>query len=408
MLTLAPAAEEAAVGELPFHPLADLFPLIEAADFAALVASIREHGQLEEIVTLDGMVLDGRNRYRACRAAGVEPRSVDFAFAHPGLDPVHFVLAKNLPRRHLSESQRATVGAELCGFNHGGDRRSDQAADRPLVSQAEAAKLVHVSERLVRRAVAVRDNGAPELWQAVRAGRVALDLAVSTVRLAREQQLSVIESAAAGELNAARSVVKRETRARREAELAERQLELPDKRYGVILADPEWRYRPWSARGYDRAPDNHYPTSTTEAIMARPVASIAAADCALFLWATAPMLADALAVLRGWGFELKSGFVWHKLYPGERTGLGYWARIEHEHLLLATRGDVPCPAPGTQWRSLVAAPVGEHSAKPDVFYQMIEDYFPSLAKIELNARRRREGWDAWGLDAPEEGCRGGQ
>ena len=56
--------------QLPFHPLADLFPLLEGEDFEQLVTDIRENGLYEPIVMLDGRILDGRNRYRACLSAG--------------------------------------------------------------------------------------------------------------------------------------------------------------------------------------------------------------------------------------------------------------------------------------------------------------------------------------------------
>jgi N6-adenosine-specific RNA methylase IME4 len=173
------------------------------------------------------------------------------------------------------------------------------------------------------------------------------------------------------------------------------------KRYGVIYADPEWRFEPWSREtGMDRAADNHYPTSPVEAIMARPVNAIAAHDSALFLWATRPMLPHALRVVEAWGFAYKSCTVWGKSREGDGRGPGYIFTDESELLLYATRGTVPAPAPGTQWPSLIMAPVGEHSAKPARFRQLIESYFPSLPKIELNAREAHEGWDCWGAEAP--------
>ena len=179
----------------------------------------------------------------------------------------------------------------------------------------------------------------------------------------------------------------------------------------MIYADPEWQFEPRSRdTGLDRAADNHYPTSPTGRIAARPVAGIAAADCVLFLWATAPMLPQALAVLAAWGFAYKSHFIWKKVRPGgpqeagsaggatgkRFVGTGYWNRSEHELLLVGTRGSPPCPAPGKQWGSVINAPVGRHSEKPGQFAQLIEAYFPSLPKIELNARAARPGWDAWG------------
>lgn len=190
---------------------------------------------------------------------------------------------------------------------------------------------------------------------------------------------------------------KKARRARKEKILAGIQSALPTKKYGVIYADPEWRFEVYSRdTGMDRAADNHYPTTATDAICQRPVGDIASDDCALFLWATAPMMPDALRVMTAWGFEYKSQCVWVK----DRIGTGYWFRNQHELLLVGTRGKVPAPAMGTQWPSVIEAPVGKHSAKPDRFYELIEGYFPNLPKIELNARRAREGWDAWGNEAP--------
>ena len=191
-------------------------------------------------------------------------------------------------------------------------------------------------------------------------------------------------------------VSKKEQRAEKEAKLGGLQLALPDKKYGVILADPEWRFEVYSREtGMDRAADNHYPTSKTDAICARPVGDIAADDCALFLWATVPMLPDALRVMASWGFEYKSHCIWKK----NRIGNGYWFRNLHELLLVGTKGKIPAPAMGTQLPSVIDAALGKHSEKPDAFYELIEAYFPTLPKIELNARRARSGWDRWGLEA---------
>lgn len=104
------------------------------------------------------------------------------------------------------------------------------------------------------------------------------------------------------------------------------------------------------------------------------------------------MLPDALRVMEAWGFTYKSHLIWRKPH----VGTGYWFRSGHELLLVGTRGKIPAPAMGTQFDSVINAPTGQHSEKPDRFYGIIEAYFPNLPKIELNARRRREGWDSWG------------
>jgi len=187
---------------------------------------------------------------------------------------------------------------------------------------------------------------------------------------------------------------KRERRAAREKELAIRTRTFPDKRFNVILCDVPWSFEVWGeTSGMDRSADNHYPTMKGPAIMALDISRIAADDCVLLMWATAPMLLDALHVMDAWGFTYKSHCVWAK----DKTGTGYWFRNRHELLLVGTKGKIPAPAPGQQFDSVIEAPRGQHSAKPEAFLSMIESMFPNLPKIELFRRGPpRKGWHAWG------------
>jgi N6-adenosine-specific RNA methylase IME4 len=181
----------------------------------------------------------------------------------------------------------------------------------------------------------------------------------------------------------------------RERKLA---LEMPEGKFGVILADPEWDFEFWSDRAMTHsAPQLIYDTSPLDVIKARDVRSIAAEHCALFLWATVPMLPQALEVMAAWGFAYKSAFAWIK----DKIGTGYWNRNKFELLLIGVVGAVPCPSEDQRWPSAIEAPVRGHSEKPEIVYELIEAYFPNLAKIELNARKRRAGWEAWGFEAPQ-------
>ena len=108
------------------------------------------------------------------------------------------------------------------------------------------------------------------------------------------------------------------------------------------------------------------------------------------------MLPQALDVMEAWGFTYKSQAVWVK----HKAGTGFWFRGRHELLLLGTKGKVPAPAPGDSWESLIMADARKHSQKPDEVYDLIESYFPTLPKIELNARGpARSGWSCWGNEA---------
>lgn len=102
------------------HPAANLFPILEGAAFAELVADVKANGLREPITLYQGKILDGRNRARACVKAKVRPRTRVWK----GTDPLAYVVSLNLARRHLTESQRAMVAARLVQTSHGGDRRS--------------------------------------------------------------------------------------------------------------------------------------------------------------------------------------------------------------------------------------------------------------------------------------------
>ncbi len=194
-----------------------------------------------------------------------------------------------------------------------------------------------------------------------------------------------------------KTLTKQSARAERERALAEKirnSHTTTTKTYGVILADPPWRFQPYSrTTGMDRAADNHYPTLTVPEIRNLPIP--AADHAVLFLWRTAPMLLHALSVAAAWGFTFKSELIWVK----DRAGTGYWTRNMHEGLLIATRGQPPAPAPGTQSPSVLHAPATTHSTKPPAIYEMIERLYPTMPKVELFARIRRPGWDI--MHSPE-------
>lgn len=188
------------------------------------------------------------------------------------------------------------------------------------------------------------------------------------------------------------------------------------KNYPIILADPPWRYSSGNVQG---AAENHYPTMDINEICALPVAELAASDSALFLWATFPMLREALRVIDAWGFKFKTvAFVWLKLNKKAGTwftGLGYWTRSNAEICLLSTRGHPQRQDKGIH--QLIISPVEGHSKKPDEARERIVRLMGDLPRVELFARQTPHGWDVWGnevtstiplLDGMSRGAKGGQ
>jgi N6-adenosine-specific RNA methylase IME4 len=155
-------------------------------------------------------------------------------------------------------------------------------------------------------------------------------------------------------------------------------------RFRVILADCPWRFRNWSMdekakRGEDWARRNGrspYDVLDTESLAALPVRDLAARDCVLLLWATWPKLPDALCVMEAWGWEFKSGLPWVKMTraAAPRIGLGYHVRSSSELLLIGTRGEPGVPSRADCPVGVMFCPIAEHSAKPDLQYEIAEGY----------------------------------
>ena len=167
------------------------------------------------------------------------------------------------------------------------------------------------------------------------------------------------------------------------------------KKYGIIYADPPWRYNQKNLSG---AAEHHYRTMSIEEICKLKVAEVADQHCVLFLWATFPQLPEALKVIKAWGFQYKTvAFVWlkqNKSGKGWFFGLGFWTRGNAEICLLAKRGH-----PKRYSRSVhqfIISPIEEHSKKPDITREKIIELAGDLPRAELFARQKTPGWGCVG------------
>ena len=174
-------------------------------------------------------------------------------------------------------------------------------------------------------------------------------------------------------------------------------------KYKIIYADPPWRYGGGKGRNSSKWGNSlsAYPCMQTWEIKALSgsIDLMADTNCALFIWGTWPMLPDVMGVIEAWGFEYKTcAFVWKKEYPNGNPycGMGYWTRSGSEFCLLAFRGRMERIS--TTVYQVVESPVGRHSAKPPEVRDRIVKLIGDLPRIELFARHRTPGWDAWGND----------
>ena len=187
------------ITEREFHAVANLFPLMRGAAFAELVADIKKNGLYEPIlVDAAGRILDGRNRYLACKQAGVEARYAEWQ--GEGELP-ELAVSRNLHRRHLGESQRAMVAARLAPLiaarrRTAGGRGANLLTSKRLKARDEAAAMVNVSTRLVIHACKVLKDGCKELIEGVASGKLALSMASALAGLSQAEQARVVAAGA--------------------------------------------------------------------------------------------------------------------------------------------------------------------------------------------------------------------
>jgi hypothetical protein len=157
---------------LPFHPAAEKFPLMNDAELKALAEDIKAHGLNEDIETLDGMVLDGRNRYNACLMIRFDLTNRIHALSD-NTDPVNHLVSKNLMRRHLTKLERALFAARMVTVGHGGDRKSGSSRQNDgliFITAADAACRIGVSQIAVERAGFILSHCVDEVIAAIDAG----------------------------------------------------------------------------------------------------------------------------------------------------------------------------------------------------------------------------------------------
>lgn len=157
-------------------------------------------------------------------------------------------------------------------------------------------------------------------------------------------------------------------------------------KYGCIYADPPWLY---GNQGTRASTGNHYEGMTIDELCELPISDLAAEQSHLHLWTTNGFLEDSFKVLRAWGFEYKSCFVWVK----PQMGIGNYWRVSHEFMLLGVKGGITFDDHSLM--SWFQGKRNKHSAKPEEVRDMIVKASPG-PYLELFGRRYVEGWTIWG------------
>lgn len=343
-----------------------LIPPLAPEELAQLESNILSDGCRDPLVTWQGTLLDGHNRYAICQRHGIKFTTVEMEFADEDA-AMDWMDANQLGRRNLTPDQRSIMrGRRYNRTKKAAGGRADRQLGVDKVSAPKTAESLaaehHVSEKTIRRdgkraeAIEKLAETQPEQAQAVRDG------------------------------------LKRFNEVRREIKRAEVKevAKLPDAKFRVIYADPPWKYGDQLTEDYGPA-KFHYPSMTITELCAMPIKSITEPDAVLFLWVTSPLLFECAPIIEAWGFKYKTSFVWDKV----KHNMGHYNSVRHEFLLICTRGSCT-PDVVKLFDSVQSIERTKHSAKPAEFREMIETLYPHGKRLEIFAREANKGWEVYG------------
>lgn len=177
------------------------------------------------------------------------------------------------------------------------------------------------------------------------------------------------------------------------------------KKYQIIYADPPWKYQLFSDKppAARKADEQYYEVMDLLDIAQLPIKKITDNDCVLFMWATFPAMQTAIKLMKPWGFHYRTvAFVWvkkNKRIDSNFMGMGGWTRSNAEVCLLGVKGNPKRVSRSVRQiieTQVIEAKIGEHSVKPPETRDRIVELMGDIPRIELFAREKTEGWDAWG------------
>jgi N6-adenosine-specific RNA methylase IME4 len=368
----------------------NLIPPLTVEEFKQLEDNCIAEGIRDAIVTWQGFIIDGHNRYEIAQKHGLKFRIEQKEFE--GEDEVELWMIDNQNgRRNLTDGWRYKL----------------QQRKKEILLKKGEDKYKQTVGRPSKESLSIIDNDLPkhdtrkEIAKALdwSTGKVAMaDVVFKKATPELEEKVLNNEMT----INQAYQEIKKEEKKAERIEVIQKQIEdiesgiLPELKglYDVVSIDPPWPYEGnnKSITSFDavgRRVANPYPEMSIQEI--KEIELPLMNDAVVLLWTTHKFLPDAFDILKTWGLEYKATLVWNK----EKIGMGAWLRMQCEFCLIGIKGKPYWN--NTEHRDILNEPRREHSRKPDKFFELIEKITLGR-RLEYFSREKRTGWEVYGND----------
>ncbi len=368
-----------------------LIPPLTSEEFAQLEANVCQEGIREPIITWQGTIVDGHNRYELAQMYDLPFKVKEMAFASME-DCKEWMIRNQFGRRNLSNYQRSVLALELESVFKAKAKENQirkpesvlqkSVEQKPIDTQKELAKVANVSHDTIAKVKVIEAKAPEEVKAKLSTGEVSINQVYQDIK--KEEKKAELEK-------------KKEEYSERITTKSNNDFKVDifntNEKFRVIYADPAWSYNDKQDTPQLGGAAKHYQTMSVEQICQLPVKQIAEKDSVLFLWVTSPLLEDSFRVINEWGFKYKTSFIWDKV----KHNMGHYNSVRHEILLIATKGSC-VPDNKRLYDSVQAIERNDnHSEKPIEFLNIIDDLYNYGNKLEMFCRNiKKSNWYGWG------------
>jgi N6-adenosine-specific RNA methylase IME4 len=358
-----------------------LIPALTQEEFKQLEDNCLKEGIREAILTWDGFIIDGHNRYEIAIKWSLDFQTKSKHFKNEE-EVKEWMILNQFGRRNLSNYQRSVLALELEEvFKEKAKERMLSGKPVPKSEQGRTIEKIsdvaNVGKDTIAKVKVIEQKAPEEVKAKLSTGEVSINQVYQEIKkeekkIERDKKIEEVK-----------------------AKIEEENLILEDKKYHVIAIDPPWAYEEkggFSSSEYDAESNRgavDYPTMTVEQI--KKIELPEAEDCVLFLWTTHAFLKDSFDILEQWGYKYKATLVWDKV----KMGIGRTVRMQVEFCLIGVKGNPIIN--GSSERDIITEARREHSRKPEAFYSMVERMCIGN-KLDYFSRQNRENWEHYGAE----------
>ena len=369
-----------------------LIPALTTEEFKQLEQNCLDEGIREKIITWNGFIIDGHNRFEIATRWNLEYETENKSFKDENAVK-EWMIFNQFGRRNLSNYQKSVLALELENVFSARAKKKELERKTTFVksqksnletinTNKELSNVSGVGQQTIARVKVIQANATPEIKAKLSTGEVSINQAYQDIKKEEKKEQQEVKKQAYKD--------KIETVSENEFKI---DIFNTGKKFRIIYADPPWQYDLEQTSPNLGGAIKHYNSMSINELCSLPIKEITEKDAVLFLWVTSPKLNLFLQLMDAWGFDYKTSFVWDKV----KHNMGHYNSVRHEFLLIGGKGKSTPDVKKLVDSVISIERSDKHSEKPIEFIELIDSLYAYGNRIELFARQaKKDNWFYYG------------